>query len=172
MSKALGSWSGMRKYLEQEMLADILKGRVRYGCTTYVGMDGCHIFEICIDQKQVKRFSWETVNTYFIENGYTKNKKPFGTSEYWKEFRTLIEKYSLNNRTEYTDEEFCNALELYRKQDIQNSIYSSNPLVRMFAVLDRRVGKRTLEKLKNEIEKQPYWLQQIYRLRISAELSD
>lgn len=172
MSKALGSWSGMRKYLEQEMLADILKGRVRYGCTTYVGMDGCHIFEICIDQKQVKRFSWETVNTYFIENGYTKNKKPFGTSEYWKEFWTLIEKYSLNNRTEYTDEEFCNALELYRKQDIQNSIYSSNPLVRMFAVLDRRVGKRTLEKLKNEIEKQPYWLQQIYRLRISAELSD
>lgn len=172
MGKALGSWSGMRKCLEQEMLADSLKGRVRYGCTTYVGMDGCHIFEICIDQKQVKRFSWETVNTYFIENGYTKNKKPFGTSEYWKEFWTLKEKYSLNNRTEYTDEEFCNALELYRKQDIQNSIYSSNPLVRMFAVLDRRVGKRTLEKLKNEIEKQPYWLQQIYRLRISAELSD
>lgn len=172
LGKALGSWSGMRKYLEQEMLSETLKGRVRYGCTTYVGMDGCHIFEICIDQKQVKRFSWETVNTYFIENGYTQNKNPFGTSEYWKEFWTLIEKYSLNNRTEYTDEEFCNALELYRKQDIQNSIYSSNPLVRMFAVLDRRVGKRTLEKLKNEVEKQPYWLQQIYRLRISAELSD
>ncbi len=162
----------MRKYLEQEMLADTLKGRVRYGCTTYVGMDGCHIFEICIDQKQIKRFSWETVNTYFIENEYTQNKNPFGTSEYWKEFRTLIEKYSLNDRAEYTDEEFCDALEIYRKQDIHNSVFSSNPLVRMFAVLDRRVGKRTLEKLKNEVEKQPYWLQQIYRMRISAELSD
>lgn len=172
MGKILGSWSGMRKFLEQEMLAEVLKGRVRYGCTSYVGMDGCHIFEICIDQKQIKRFSWETVNTYFIENGYTENKNPFGASEYWKEFWTLIEKYSLNDRTEYTDEEFCDALELYRKQDIQDSIYSSNPLVRMFAVLDRRVGKRTLEKLKNEIEKQPYWLQQIYGLRISAELSD
>ena len=34
MGKILGSWSGMRKYLEQEMLASVLHGRVRYGCTT------------------------------------------------------------------------------------------------------------------------------------------
>lgn len=43
-----GSWSGMRKYLEKDMLADCLKGRVRYGCTTYVGMDGWRIFEVFI----------------------------------------------------------------------------------------------------------------------------
>ena len=66
MGKILGSWSGMRKYLEQDMLSESLKGRIRYGCTAYVGMDGCHIFEICIDGNQVKRFSWETVNTYFL----------------------------------------------------------------------------------------------------------
>jgi len=29
MGKILGSWSGMRKYLEEEMLADALKGRIR-----------------------------------------------------------------------------------------------------------------------------------------------
>ena len=67
MSKVLGSWSGMRRYLEQDMLAECLHGRIRYGCTTYVGMDGCHIFEICVDGKQIKRFSWETVNSYFIK---------------------------------------------------------------------------------------------------------
>lgn len=39
MGKILGSQSGMRKYLEQEMLAESLKGRVRYGCTAYPGMD-------------------------------------------------------------------------------------------------------------------------------------
>ena len=71
MRKILGSWSGMRKYLEQEMLAESLKGRVRYGCTSYVGMDGCRIFEVCIDKEQLKRFSWETVNSYFFDNGYT-----------------------------------------------------------------------------------------------------
>lgn len=170
MGKILGSFSGMRKYLEQEMLAKTLRGRVRYGCTAYVGMDGCHIFEICVDGKPMKRFSWETVNTYFMNNGYTKNKNPSGTAEYWREFWTLLDRYSVNERDEFTDEEFCEALTLYRTQDIRESIASPNPLVRMFAVLDRRIGKRTLAKLETEMEKQPLWLQPFYHLRISAEL--
>ena len=204
MNKILGSWSGMRKYLEQEMLAESLQGRIRYGCTSYVGMDGCHIFEICIDGKQVKRFSWETVNSYFIDNGYTSNKNPSGIGEYWAEFWSLLDKYPVTDRTEYTDEEFCNetkqlneflnlfvldnrhvkednkeytdeefcnALENYRHQDIHENLQSNNPLIRMFAILDRRVGKRTLTKLKSELDKQPNWLRQIYLLRIEAELN-
>ncbi len=159
----------MRKYLEQEMLAESLKGRIRYGCTSYVGMDGDRVFEICFDGKQVKRFSYETVNTYFFDHGYTRTKDPFGTFEYWREFWQLLDKHTINERTEYTDEEFCNALEFYRSHEIQESISSQNPLVRMFAVLDRRIGKRTLNKLKNEVLQQPLWLQQFYTLRISAE---
>lgn len=169
MGKILGSWSGMRKYLEQEMLAPALHGRVRYGCTTYVGMDGCRIFEVCIDGRQVKRFSWETVNTYFIENGFTKNKNPVGMSEYWMEFWPLVDKIPADQRTEYLDEEFCLALEQYRNQDIGSSIFSVNPLVRMFAVLDRRVGKRTLEKLALCVDEQPAWLREFYLLRLEAE---
>ncbi|MBE6624770.1 MAG: hypothetical protein E7622_03900 [Ruminococcaceae bacterium] len=169
MRKILGSWSGMRKYLEQDMLAESLLGRVRYGCTTYVGMDGCRIFEICIDKKQIKRFSWETVNSYFIDSGYTSNKNPSGISEYWAEFWFLLDKYPMTDRTEYTDEEFCGALETYRNQEIKESLYSENPIVRMFAVLDRRVGKRTLTKVKETIEEQPLWLKQFYQLRLAAE---
>lgn len=169
MGIILGSWSGMRKYLEQDMLAKSLQGRIRYGCTTYIGMDGCRIFDICIDGIQVKRFSWETVNTYFIDNGYTENPRPSGISEYWEDFWLLLEKYNINQRSEYTDEEFCEALELYRNQDIQDSINSCNPLVRMFAVLDRRIGKRTLLKIYENIGDQPEWLRQFYRLRIEAE---
>lgn len=172
MGKILGSWSGMRKYLEQDMLADSLQGRIRYGCTTYVGMDGCRIFEVCIDSVQVKRFSWETVNTYFIDNGYTKNTDPSGIAEYWEEFWQLLEKYPINQRTEYTDGEFCEALEIYRNQNIQESIFSSNPIIRMFAVLDRRVGKRTISKMKNIIDEQPEWLRQFYKLRIDAETNN
>lgn len=169
MGNALGSWSSMRKYLEQEMLAECLKGRIRYGCTTYKGMDGCKVFEISVDGKQVKRFSWETVNTYFINNGYKQNSNPHGRTEYWEEFRTLLEKIPLNERTEYTDSEFCDALNEYRNQDIMKSIYSKNALVRMFAVLDRRVGKRTLLNLKEIIEDEPEWLQLFYQMRIEAE---
>ena len=172
MGKILGSWSGMRKYLEQDMLADSLQGRIRYGCTTYVGMDGCRIFEVCIDGVQVKRFSWETVNTYFIDNRYTKNAAPSGIGEYWAEFWELLEKYPIDQRTEYTDGEFCEALEIYRNQNIRESIFSSNPIIRMFAVLDRRVGKRTISKMKNIIDEQPEWLRQFYKLRIDAEINN
>ena len=171
MRKILGSWSGMRKYLEQEMLAESLQGRIRYGCTSYVGMDGCHIFEIYIDGKQVKRFSWETVNSYFIDNGYMSNKNPSGIGEYWAEFWPLLDEYPITDRTEYTDGEFCNALENYRNWDIQESLRSNNPLIRMFAIFDRRVGKRTLIKLESELDKQPEWLQQMYLLRFKAELN-
>ncbi len=169
VGKILGSFSGMRNYLEQEMLAEALRGRIRYSCTTYVGMDGCHIFEVYIDNKCVKRFSLETVNTYFIDSGYTRNNNPSGISEYWAEFWSLLDKYPITVRTEFTDDEFCDALAIYRNQGIEESIRSENPLVRMFAILDRRIGKRTLIKLKDAVEELPLWLRQFYRLRFDAE---
>ena len=46
---------------------------------------------------------------------------------------------------------------------------SEDGLVRMFAILDRRVGKRTLIKLAANVEKEPEWLQKFYRLRFDVE---
>ncbi len=39
------------------MIADSLRGRVRYNWAAYPGMDCCHIFEILIDGKSVIQFS-------------------------------------------------------------------------------------------------------------------
>ena len=153
----------MRKYLEKEMIAENIRGRVRYGCTRYVGMDNCHIFDVCIDDKQIKRFSLETVNSYFIKQGYSENVSPVGVHEYWGGFWNTMKKYPMSMRTEYTDDEFCNALEKYRNNDIQNSIVSDNPIIRMFAILDKRIGKRTIDKL--NVSEQPEWLQVFYELR-------
>lgn len=169
MSKILGSWSGMRKYLEQEMLAESLKGRVRYGCTSYPSMDGCCIFEICVDGTPIKRFSLETVNSYFISCGYKEFTRPAGAGEYWNGFWTLLEKYPPQMRAEYTDEEFCKALGQYRNSEIGDSVYHDDPIVRMFAILDRRVGKRTLDKLKETVDDMPDWLREFYDLRCNAE---
>lgn len=169
MSKVLGSWSGMRKYLEKEIIAPSLLGKVRYNCTRYVGMDDCHIFELYINDKKIKQFSWETVNSYFINTGLKMNNRPFGVLEYWNEYWTLLDTIPMNERTEYTDNEFCNALEIYRQQRIEDSIHSDNPLVMMFAILDRRIGKRTLMHLKASIVHQPIWLQQLYTIRLDSE---
>lgn len=39
----------------------------------------------------------------------------------------------------------------------------------MFAILDRRIGKRTLMKIEEHVGKQPEWLQFFYQLRLEAE---
>lgn len=167
MKKALGSWSGMRKYLEDEMLTPTLRGRVRYNCTRYVGMDNCHVFGVYLDGSLVKRFSWETVNDWLIENG--RREKGYGLQDYWSGFFDLLAAVPPESRTAYTDEEFCEALEIYRNQPIADSICAANPIVRMFALLDRRVGKRRLLTLQDALCKDPAWLTRFYALRIEAE---
>ena len=72
-------------------------------------------------------------------------------------------------RFEYTDDEFCDALAKYRNQTIKDSINSDNPLERMFAILDRRLGKRTLLSIKETLDEQPNWLQFFYNLRLESE---
>ena len=89
------------------------------------------------------------------------------TRDYWEDFWDLMAKYPMDKRTEYTDTEFCEALEKYRNGKISESIHSPNPLVVMFALLDRRVGKRTLNTLEDEMRKRPEWLRKLYRRRIS-----
>lgn len=169
MGKYKGSWSGMRRYLEHDMLAPCLYGRVRYGCTAYVGMDGSRIFEICIDGRPVKHFSLETVNTWFLDNGYRPGPRPVGLGEYWDGLWMLLDEVPRSRRTAYTDDEFCDALAAYRTQGIAASLHSEDPLVRMLAILDRRVGKRTLSALRDTVSQQPEWLQNFYRLRMDAE---
>ena len=169
MGKAEGSWSGMRKFLEQEMLAPCLAGRVRYSCSTAVGMDGCRLFEVYIDGRCFKRFSWETVNSSFIAAGLSEKPSPMNTRDYWEGFLSLLERCPPETRTEYTDEEFCRALETYRNGDIRESVRSGDPVVVMFALLDRRVGKRTLAGLQDDMANRPAWLREVWRIRREAE---
>ena len=52
---------------------------------------------------------------------------------------------------------------------LRNLLNSDNMLVRMLAILDRRIGKRTLEKIKQNTEELPEWLQFFYKLRFDNE---
>lgn len=157
----------MRKYLEEDMLADSLKSRVRYSCTKFVGMDGGGLFRIYVDKKPVKDFSLETLAKYSY-NLYD-GKKPIDLSNYWQYWEYEEDNTPLNERVEFEDAEFADALYQYRSNDIFDSLYDENPIVRMFAVLDRRVGKRTLSSLKDEVSEQPEWLAFFYKLRLEAE---
>ena len=73
----------------------------------------------------------------------------------------------MGTRTEYTDGEFAEALKIYRNSNIQDSINSANPIVKMFAIIYRRVGRRTLDKIKDSMVTETEWLQRIYDFRIA-----
>ena len=145
------------------MLAEKLKGRIRYNCTAYKGMDSCRIFEVCIDNGYKKQFSWDTLATDLYKKGYEKQDIT------WDMLADYIENNSPEIRDAHICREFCDALASYRKRDIIFSLQSDNPIERMFAILDRRVGKRTLEKLKEVYDEQPDWLKPFYTLRFEAE---
>lgn len=51
---------------------------------------------------------------------------------------------------------------------IINALYSDNYIIQIFAILDRRIGKRTLRKIKKEeiYQSYPFWVKQFYELRL------
>ncbi len=160
MPKVLGSWSAMRNYLEKEMLCEKLRGRVRYSLTTYPNMDSCGHFEVFIDGQSVKIFSMDYAASRLYKSGQTK--------DFWKGFWEEKGK-PIEQRTEYDDEDFAEALREYRLMKASDAVQSANPIVRMFAVLDRRIGKRTLISLKEKLNDQPLWLRLFYEIRLKSE---
>ena len=65
--------------------------------------------------------------------------------------------------------DITDAIRIYTQAPIDISLQHENPVVRLFAILDYRVGKRSLLKLIDTIEEQPEWLKIFYRLRLDAE---
>ena len=153
---AEGSWKGMKKHLEQEMLCPELKGRISYHYEKYPKFGGTSAcFTLLLDVNVVKRFGFMYAYARLIDQGRLVSGQYF-------------ESIPQQERDEYADDEFSQALKKYRNQPIQESIQSNDPIVRMFAILDRRIGKRTLERLKENINDQPEWLRCLYCVRVAA----
>ena len=57
----------------------------------------------------------------------------------------------------------------FDNQSIENSLVSENPLVRIFALLDRRLGKRRLLALGKSMEQELDWVRAFYVIRMQAE---
>ena len=64
---------------------------------------------------------------------------------------------------------FYNAFAEFDQQSIEMSLKSENLIVRIFAVLDRRVGKRRLALMKETIAEEPDTFREFYAIRVKAE---
>lgn len=160
------SWGKMRKILENDNIADCLKGRLRYFVTHYrKSHDGEGCARIYFDGSEVlSSCYYDWCGQYFCNRNIIKRCDD-------DDFETLHHKIDIAavNNKGFDQNHFYRAFYIYNNSDIQQSICSENPLVRVFAVMDRRIGKKTLYKIAENLDKQPDWVRILYKIRLDAE---
>ncbi len=158
------TWTKIRYKLENEYLANSLKGRIRYFATSY---SKCHDHEgrasILLDGKQIIAGSyceqWSKASILPKDDTLTTRL----SCEFPYMDNTALKYGQFDQRC------FYSAFYEFDNQSIGHSLESDNLLIKIFAILDRRVGKRTLSKIKENIENEPEVFQLFYNIRMDAE---
>jgi hypothetical protein len=177
------SWSGIRKRLEPEFLCDSLKGRIHYFITHYHGApDNYGRIALRVDGKEVLQGNPYTYyrDYHMLESELKKVLEVSSREWNGKDWDSRVDNEAVenvvkriaNNRGDFEIYDITDAIAKYLESPIEKSLISENPIIRMLAAMDRRIGKRTVNKLKSEIDKQLEWLKFFYRLRIEAEESN
>lgn len=174
----MSTWSGIRKRLEQDLLCEKLRGRIQYFLTHYhaapdeygrfaVRLDGKEILfanpyherAVCRQSERIKAELGETRNWWeLFEYDRPRYDEIFRMTDRACVERGVMEIYHVTD-----------AIREYLNLPVQDALSSENAAVRMFAILDRRVGKRTLAKAAGSLARQPEWLRPFYEVRLEAE---
>ena len=162
MSSAYQSWSGLKRQLER-LLCPALAPRVSYFLTRYHAVHNAYgRASVRVDGEEWASFTWA--------DQYRQDADRYAQ---WKVRRedeaALLAKWRAEGTL--SEHDFLYAAAAYRSKNPQAALTADDPLLRLFAVLDRRIGKRTLRALGDEgqLQAQPDWLLRFYLLRLSAE---
>lgn len=159
------TWSKIRHKLEHEYLAESLRGRLTYFVTTY------HATHDCDEGRAAVRLDGcEILKSNFYDR-MDAQWKHYYDAEFRQQHENTWRDSALAalHDGEFYQCDFYRAFQEFDSRSIEESLVSGNALVRMFALLDRRTGKRTLEKLREPMTHEPQWLQMIYCIRLEAE---
>lgn len=160
----MATWSGIRKKLETQYLAQSLRGHIQYFATSYSkSPDHEGRAAIRYDGKEIiKGCYW---------NNWTKAKF-FPRDEKWDkrmaEENAYIDDVALKLGV-FDQRCFYRAFEEFDNQSIENSLSSDDLLVRIFAVLDGRIGKRRLLLIQKTIQEEPETFQTFFAIRAKVE---
>lgn len=155
------SWTGLNKQLS-ELLCDELKGHMSYFLTRYHKVHNSYgRAAIRFDGRELVCFSW--IEMYSQENDVSEAMKETGVWDY--DDLNLKRKWDAD--ATYSDMNFLSSATSFLQMPIAQALDSDNFIVRIFAILDRRVGNRTLQKIKKDGNYQSYpdWIKQFYWLR-------
>lgn len=159
------SWSGLNKQLT-ENLCDELKERITFFMTRYHAVhDSYGRAAIRLDGKELVIFSW--IEMYHQESDLSELER-VGTHESWNKMEEQL-KPKWDADCTYSEMDFLAAALEFRNMAIKDALESENFIIRVLAILDRRIGKRTLAQIKrsNGYQQYPAWVQQFYNLRLS-----
>ncbi len=163
-------WSKTNQKL-QNFLCDSLKGRVRYFITSYrkahdqtgrgaIIVDGKEVLNACFLNKQVK--------DYYRSQEISKN--PSYIPKYNSELSNLWEAQDMLYKEGLRgDCDFTLAVKSILTKSIDECINSEDYLTRIFAIVDRRMGKKRLLKTKSNYDDMHELEQFFYDLRCEAE---
>jgi len=147
-------------------LCDGLRGRVTYFLTRYHQVHNSYgRAAIRLDGRELVCFSWiemyrqeQDLHEVWEETGVWDGQDP-ALKEKWDAAAT------------YCEMDFLSAATAFLQMPITEALASGNSIIRCIAIMDRRVGKRTLQKIREREEYQslPAWVRQFYELRLDME---
>ena len=172
------SWGNLKKQMNN-LLCDALKNKISYFYTTYREVhDTYGRATINCERKELVAFSWQMryeqwEDEYKILNNTNVDIQHLGSlSEVWERQKRIQKELSKEKwmpECILCDGDFICAVTQYLKTNITSALNSDNYILRVFAYMDRRVGKRTLIKIKEDAEALPEWVKQFYLIRCEAE---
>ena len=165
----MSTWSGIRNKLENDYLCPALRGHIQYFATSYSkSADHEGRAAIRVDGVEVLRSNYYT----YFENVWTRFHHLRSTTlkdcDSAKEAINQAHAFALEQGT-FDQKVFYEAFGIFDNQSIEKSLVSENPLVRIFALLDRRLGKRRLLALEESMERELPWVRAFYVIRMQAE---
>jgi len=147
----------------KQRLFEPLQTRVDYFLTFYHNVHNSYgRAAILVDKVEFAHFQWinntkqesDVYHQYLIDGVW--NFEDEELNKKWNENCILAE------------HNFINAILAFLNMDIQDALKSTDPIIKILAILDKRVGKRSLEKVKYDYLNQPDWVKQFYLLRYSV----
>lgn len=161
------SWSALKKQMN-DLLCEPLKDRITYFYTRYHKERGSFgRATINLDKAEIVAFSWDIGIDVQWEDEYAACNQNPDVDQAVIHNTLMNEKWMPQGTLCHRD--FLDAVTTYLKVDVATALHSDNYILRIFAYMDRRVGKRTLVKIRDEVEALPEWVGQFYRIRCEAE---
>ena len=172
------SWGNLKKQMN-DLLCESLKDKITYFFTSYHEVHNAYgRATINYNKKEIAAFTWleQYEQSRDIQAQYRKmDNVPSMLVDYQGSVRAYESANAIAAKEKWMPNgtlcewDFIHTITVYLKTDVIAALRSDNYLLRVFAYMDRRVGKRTLVKIKDEVEKLPKWVKQFYELRCDAD---